>query len=81
MTRLIILILLITLISCKSQSGTIWLTEEEVNMPQYDTIVMPYLNARCIYNDSTSEKPVRVQGYFKKDSTYVKPHKRSVPKY
>lgn len=76
-----ILLLLILIFSCAPKRGTIWLTQAQIDNPDIDTLAMPYLNVRCIYNDSTSEKPVPVKGYYRKDSTYVKPYKRSVPKY
>jgi hypothetical protein len=37
--------------------------------------------AYCTSHHSSSSKPVHVEGYYRKDGTYVRPHDRSLPGY
>ena len=41
----------------------------------------PVVFAKTQHSSSSSSKPVHVDGYYRKDGTYVAPHDRSLPGY
>lgn len=71
----ITLLILVFFISCAPHTGT--LTQAQVEQDTINTAhePMPVLHA---YRKKPGEpKTVQVQGYYKKDSTYIQPHARS----
>lgn len=45
----------------------------------YSSSSSSYYGSSSSYNSSSRKKSVNVQGYYRKDGTYVRPHKRSSP--